>query len=160
MELSGEILVCHFFSGIPGPQFMSHRAFRQLSRGLPEDAVFWMCATDPASLYGLPLTDLRAQLFRRVASNHLVYRGATKVLTSQRHGRVLEIGVDPDDPRLAEYLMPLDHLLTRTLSPLRQVEIEQINGRIAATSDYAEALQRIFEVRRDHHHLILFRRTR
>lgn len=40
MELSGEILVGHFFSGIPGPQFMSHRAFRQLSRGLPEDAVF------------------------------------------------------------------------------------------------------------------------
>ena len=56
MELSGEILVGHFFSGIPGPQFMSHRAFRQLPRGLPEDAVFWMCATDPASLYGLPLT--------------------------------------------------------------------------------------------------------
>ena len=106
------------------------------------------------------LTDLRAQLPRRVASNHLVYRGATKVLTLQRHGRVLEIGVDPDDPRLAEYLMPLDHLLTRTLSPLRQVEIEQINGRIAATSGYAEALQRIFAVRRDHHHLILFRRTR
>ena len=64
------------------------------------------------------------------------------------------------DPRLAEYLMPLDHLLTRTLSPRRQVKIEQINGRIAATSDYAEALQRIFEVRRDHHHLSLFRRTR
>ena len=57
------------------------------------------------------MTDLRAQLPRRVASNHLVYRGATKVLTLQQHGRVLEIGVDPDDPRLAEYLMPLDHLL-------------------------------------------------
>lgn len=159
MELSGEVLAGHFFSGIPGPQFMSHRAFRQLSRGLPADAIFWLSAIDPASLCGLPLPDLRARLPRRVASNHLAYRGSEPVLTSMRHGRVLEIGVDPDDPQLAEILTPLDHLLTRTLSPLRQIEIEQINGRPAAASGYAEALQRIFEVRRDHHDLILFRRS-
>jgi ATP-dependent Lhr-like helicase len=159
MELSGEILAGHFFGGIPGPQFMSHRAFRQLSRGLPEDAVYWMCATDPASMCGLALPELRSRLPRRVASNHLVYRGATRVLSSQRHGRVLEIDVDADDPRLAEYLAPLDHLLTRTLSPLRQIEIEQINGQPAATTAYAETLQRIFEVRRDHHNLIIFRRS-
>ena len=67
--------------------------------------------------------------------------------------------MDADDSRLAEYLAPLDHLLTRTLSPLRQIEIEQINGQPAATTAYAEALQRIFEVRRDHHHLIIFRRS-
>ena len=28
MELSGEILAGHFFEGVPGPQFASHRAFR------------------------------------------------------------------------------------------------------------------------------------
>ncbi|MBT3341939.1 MAG: DEAD/DEAH box helicase [Gemmatimonadetes bacterium] len=159
MELSGEVLAGHFFSGIPGPQFMSHRAFRQLSRGLPADAIFWLCATDPASLCGLSVPDLRSQLPRRVASNHLVYRGSTIVLRSMRHGKALEIGVDPHDVQLPEILAPLDHLLTRTLSPLRQIVVEQINGQPAAASGYSEALQRIFEVRRDHHHLILFRRS-
>jgi len=40
MELSGEILAGRFFDDIPGPQFASHRAFHQLTRGLPEDAIF------------------------------------------------------------------------------------------------------------------------
>ncbi len=37
MELSGEVMAGIFFHGIPGPQFISHRAFRRLQRKLPED---------------------------------------------------------------------------------------------------------------------------
>jgi ATP-dependent Lhr-like helicase len=55
MELSGEVLTGYFFHGVPGPQFISHEAFRMLQRKLPQDVIFWVPATDPASLCGLKL---------------------------------------------------------------------------------------------------------
>jgi ATP-dependent helicase Lhr and Lhr-like helicase len=159
MELSGEILAGRFFDGIPGPQFASHRAFRQLTRGLPEDAVFWVCAVDPASICGLNLPDLRATMPRRVPSTHLVYHGARIVLQSVRHGSQLTFHTPPDDTNLTRFLAPLDHLLTRPVNPVRQLEVETIQGEPASASPYADALRTTFEVRRDHHSLILLRRT-
>jgi ATP-dependent Lhr-like helicase len=53
MELSGEVLSGYFFEGITGLQFVSHEAFRMLQEALPQDAVFWINAADPASLCGL-----------------------------------------------------------------------------------------------------------
>jgi ATP-dependent Lhr-like helicase len=159
MELSGEVLAGHFFDGVPGPQFASHRAFRQLSRGLPHDAVFWLCAADPASACGLGLPDLRTLLPRRVPSTHLVYRGPELVLESNRNGRQLVFHVAPDDPRLPEFLAPLDHLLTRPQQPVRQLEVETIGGQPAAHSPYADALRTAFDTRRDHHTLILLRKA-
>jgi ATP-dependent Lhr-like helicase len=38
MELSGEVLTGWFFRGVPGPQFISHQAFRMLQRKFPEGA--------------------------------------------------------------------------------------------------------------------------
>ena len=157
MELSGEILAGHFFEGVPGPQFASHRAFRLLSRGLPGDAVFWLSAADPASACGLGLEGLRASLPRRVAGTHLVYHGSRLVLESRRHGRRLAFHVAPDDPRLPEYLAPLDHLLTRARQPVRQLEIETIDGGPAASSPFADILGTLFDLRRDHRSLILLR---
>ena len=157
MELSGEILAGHFFEGVPGPQFASHRAFRLLSRGLPQEAVYWLSAADPASVCGLGLEDLRASLPRRVAGTHLVYHGARLVLESRRNGRRLVFHVSPDDPRLPEYLAPLDHLLTRARQPVRQLEIETIDGGPAASSLFADILGAQFDLRRDHHNLILLR---
>jgi ATP-dependent Lhr-like helicase len=58
MELSGEILSGHFFAGIPGLQFISHRGFHSLNRGLPEGEIYWICAADPASPCG-PVIDFR-----------------------------------------------------------------------------------------------------
>ena len=75
MELSGELLSGCFFEGIPGPQFISHRAFRTLERALPDDRIFWINATDPASLCGMPLEGLRGVLPKRFGSTHLVYKG-------------------------------------------------------------------------------------
>ena len=157
MELSGEILAGHFFEGVPGPQFASHRAFRLLSRGLPEDAVFWLSAADPASACGLGLEGLRSSLPPRVAGTHLVYHGSRLVLESRRNGRRLVFHAAPDDPRLPEYLAPLDHLLTRARQPVRQLEIETIDGGPAASSPFADALGTLFDLRRDHRSLILLR---
>jgi ATP-dependent Lhr-like helicase len=100
MELSGEVLAGRFFDGIPGPQFASHLAFRQLTRGLPEDALFWICAVDPASVCGLALPELRGTMPRRVPSTHLVYRGTRLVLESIRNGSQLTFHVAPDDADL------------------------------------------------------------
>ena len=157
MELSGEVLAGHFFEGVPGPQFASHRAFRLLSRGLPPEAVYWLSAADPASACGLGLEGLRASLPRRVAGTHLVYHGARLVLESRRNGRRLVFHVAPDDPRLPEYLAPLDHLLTRARQPVRQLEIETIDGGPAAASPFADVLGAQFDLRRDHRNLILLR---
>ena len=98
MELSGEILAGHFFEGVPGPQFASHRAFRLLSRGLPGDAVFWLSAADPASACGLGLEGLRSSLPPRVAGTHLVYHGSRLVLESRRNGRRLVFHAAPRRP--------------------------------------------------------------
>lgn len=157
MELSGEILAGHFFEGVPGPQFASHRAFRLLSRELPREAVFWLSAADPASACGLGLEGLRASLPRRVAGTHLVYHGPRLVLESHRNGRRLVFHVAPDDPRLPEYLAPLDHLLTRARQPVRQLEIETVDGAPAASSPFADVLGAHFDLRRDHRSLILLR---
>ncbi|MCW0295056.1 hypothetical protein NIL11_26940, partial [Klebsiella pneumoniae] len=65
MELSGEVLAGYFFHGIPGPQFISHQAFRSLQRQLPEDTIFWFNATDPVSLCGRGLDGMRGILPKR-----------------------------------------------------------------------------------------------
>ena len=157
MELSGEVLAGRFFDGIPGPQFASHLAFRQLTRGLPEDALFWICAVDPASVCGLALPELRGTMPRRVPSTHLVYRGTRLVLESIRNGSQLTFHVAPDDVDLTRYLAPLDHLLRRPTNPIRQIDVETIQGQPASASPYADVLRTLFEVRRDHHNLILLR---
>jgi len=62
LELGGEALSGQFFEGVPGLQFCSPDALRLLKRPLPEDAVYWMNAADPASLCGIPLEGLRPAL--------------------------------------------------------------------------------------------------
>jgi ATP-dependent Lhr-like helicase len=167
MELSGEVLTGYFFHGIPGPQFVSHEAFRRLQRELPglpeeleksEEAVYWMCATDPASLCGVPLEGLKGKLPRRVASTHLVYHGGKLVMESRRGGKTLLFHVPEDDPHLQTYLGLLDHLLTRKFQPLRRIVIETINGADAAPSPYADALGIRFDVSPDFKNLVLYRK--
>jgi len=95
MELSGEVMAGIFFHGIPGPQFISHQAFRNLQHKLPEDAVYWMNATDPASLCGIQLDSIRGSLPPRLSGTHLVYRGTKLVFISRRNGRELTFNVPP-----------------------------------------------------------------
>ncbi len=146
MELSGEILAGCFFEGIPGPQFISHRAFRELQRALPEQVIYWLNATDPASLCGLGLHSLREELPKRLVGTHLVYRGTDLVVISERLAKALIFRVPPDDPRMAEYLGFLRHLLSRRFQPKRRLVIETINGEAASRSPYVDALRICFDV--------------
>ena len=141
MELSGELLSGSFFLGIPGLQFMSQEAYRDLTKGLPGDAVYWVNATDPASLCGSGLAGFPDRLPARLPSTHLVYRGVRLVLVSRRYGKDLELMTPPDDPQLPEYLAFFRVLLTREFNPLKRVFVERVNGEAAAVSPYATALK-------------------
>lgn len=156
MELSGEILAGYFFREIPGPQFISHKGFRLLQAGLAKDAIFWMNAMDPASPCGLGLG--QTEMPRRVPGNHLVFKGETLVLASQRKGRALTLHALPEDPDLALYFDVLSHLLNRESNPLTCIVVETINGKAAAQSPYAVCLKTLFDVVTEFKHLVLYRR--
>ena len=159
IELSGEVMSGVFFHGIPGPQFISHRAFRSLQRRLPEDAIYWINATDPAAVCGIPLDSLRG-FPARVASNHLVYHGVRLVVVSKRNGKDLTFFVPPDDPHLAEYMVSLRHLLHRRFQPLRRITIETINDEEADRSPYLPVLRTLFDVSVDYRDVTIYRKVR
>ncbi len=157
MELSGEIVAGCFFTDIPGPQFMSHRAFRLLQRSLPDEAVFWLNACDPISPCGMPLEAWRGAFPRRVPSHHLVFHGSRPVLISERNGKSLTIAVAPGDPNLTRYFCILHHLLSRPFQSVRQLTIEAINGEAAGRSPYVDDIKTCFEARLDYTDLVIYR---
>lgn len=159
MELSGELVAGQFFEGIDGLQFMSPEALQQFGRPLPQEAVFWINAIDPASLCGLDLAPLKGALPRRLPGVHLVYHGPRPVVVSQAMGARLTVRVSPDHPRLGDYFAFLHHLLTRAVMPLRSIRIRRINDAPAATQNaYAAVLAELFETVVDHHDITLYRR--
>jgi ATP-dependent Lhr-like helicase len=142
MELSGEVLSGYFFEGVPGLQFISHDAFRMIQEPLPQDAVFWINAVDPASLCGLSSTSLKQDLPARIASTYLVYHGAKLVMIAKRLGKALEIFVEPDAARFPDYCMLFGDMLNREFKPLQRISIETINGGPALRSPYVEVLKK------------------
>ncbi len=158
MELSGEVLSGHFFRGIHGAQFISHAAFRMLRAGLPDNAVYFLSAVDPASVCGLGLEGLPADLPRRVATSHVVFRGGTPVLVSTKSGRELLIRTEPTDPALPEYFTHIKVALGRAFDAVKSFEIETINGEPAPRSPYREALAAVFNVSSGPRTLVVGRR--
>jgi ATP-dependent Lhr-like helicase len=154
------LLAGYFFKGVPGPQFISRRAFQLLQQEVDEDLVFWVHAADPASLCGVPLETLKGNLPPRVAGTHLVYHGMKIVMISRRNGKDLTFYVPPDDSRLPEYFIALRHLLTRPFQPLKRVAVETINGGRAPESPYVPALKGSFEVIVDYKNVNLFESRR
>ncbi|WP_275423344.1 Lhr family helicase [Geomonas subterranea] len=142
MEMSGELLSGNFFAGLPGLQFVSQEAYRMLERGLPQDAVFWLNAADPASLCGSGVEGLRAALPSRIPSTHLVYHGTDLVLISRRYGKELEFRAEADHPQLDSYFSLFRTLVGRDFNPLKRITVERINGEPAKESPYAGALRR------------------
>jgi ATP-dependent Lhr-like helicase len=140
MELGGEIVSGRFFEGIQGLQFASPEAFEELKAGLPEEAVYWVNAADPASLCGAEPEALRGVLPPRVPSTHVVFRGGEVALVSRRHGRELEMRVPVGDPALQEYLGVFRVMVDRDVRPLSAVHVETINGEPAPRSPYAKSL--------------------
>lgn len=157
MELSGEVLAGYFFKNIPGPQFISHAAFRLLQKDPLAQSIYWLNATDPISMAGIQLTELKAQLPRRIASNHLVYHGSTLVLVSEKNGNRLQINKPADDADILNYFISLKHLLYRSFNPLKQIRIELINGESARRSDYLNPLGIAFDLQVDHKDVTLRR---
>jgi ATP-dependent Lhr-like helicase len=137
MELSGEILSGYFFEGISGVQFASHRGFRLLREGLPDSAVFWISAADPASVsgLGLPIDGLPP----RLATSHLVYHGSRLVLVSKKGGKDLELRIVADHPSLQRYLGLFADHLTREAAPRTSIRVERINELPARASPYKQA---------------------
>jgi ATP-dependent Lhr-like helicase len=158
MELSGEVLAGHFFTGISGLQFISPPAYRLLRDGLPSDRIFWMGALDPASPCGLALEELKGRLPPRRVGTHLVYHGTQLVVVASRQGRELRIEVGPDHPFLRDYLGFLKVLLTRQFGPLHGIAVESINGEVATDSPFVAPLAEMFGVSREPGALKLRRR--
>jgi ATP-dependent helicase Lhr and Lhr-like helicase len=158
MELSGEILTGYFFHGVPGPQFISHKTLRALQGKLPDDAVYWISAVDPASPCGTALELLKSSLPRRIPGTHLVYHGPKLVLVSQRNGRRLSIHVSHDHDRLKEYWCVLHHLLERKSSPLRRIIVETINDEPAKGSPYLKSLAEEFDLSVDYKRVTLYQK--
>jgi len=157
MELSGEVLGGYFFHGLSGLQFASHQAFRTLQGRLPDDAVYWLNATDPASVCGLGIDGFRGKLPKREVGSHLVYQGSKLVLTSQRQGKSLTIDAEATDPMMTQYLAPLRHMLTRSFQPVSRLTIETINDEDAAKSPYVDALRTAFDAMVDYRTVVLYR---
>jgi len=147
LELGGELVGGHYFEGISGLQFAAPGALRALDAGLPEGAVWWHAATDPASLCGVDLPRLKSWLPRRVAGTFLVWHGERLALVIRRMGRELEFAVDPGSAVVPALLRPLEILLTRAFDPLRSIEVETINGMPAGESDYLPAFSRFSRAR-------------
>ncbi len=158
MELSGEVLAGQFFQGVRGLQLISQAAFRELRRGLPEDAVWWLAAGDPASLCGVEIEGLKASLPARQATTYLVYHGRRPVLVAKRRGRELDPRVGPDHPHLESYLGVLKMLLTRDVQPLPSIDVETIAGEPAVASPYRAKLAEIFHVTAEPRALKLWKR--
>jgi ATP-dependent helicase Lhr and Lhr-like helicase len=158
MELSGEVLSGYFFHGIPGLQFISPQAFRILQGKLPEDAVYWLNAADPASMCGVLLDAIHEKLPARHSTTHLVYRGNKLMVISKRNGQEFTFFFPPDDPRFAEYTDFLRHMLTRHFQPIRRIRVETINGEKAVQSPYLPGLRTSFEVLTDYRFVNLLRK--
>jgi ATP-dependent Lhr-like helicase len=140
MELSGEIVSGYFFEGISGLQFMSHESFRMLREILPQDAVYWINATDPVSLCGSSLGPLQG-LPSRIASTHLVYHGSRLVMISKRLGKSIDLFVGPDDVHLPDYFALFKDLLTREFNPIQKIIVESVNNGPVLRSSYVETLK-------------------
>ncbi|PKN66499.1 MAG: ATP-dependent helicase [Deltaproteobacteria bacterium HGW-Deltaproteobacteria-15] len=158
MELSGEVLTGYFFHGIPGPQFISHEAFRILQRPLTEDGIYWISAADPVSLCGIPLESLKGKLPRRMPGTHLVYRGSVLILISRQSGKKLSFHVPPDDPSIPTGLEFLRAMMNRKFQPIRRISVETINEKPAGTSPYLPVLRTLFDVSVDHRKVTLHSR--
>jgi len=141
MELSGEIVSGHFFKGIPGLQFCTPNALGILTRGLPHDAIYWMNATDPASLCGIGLEELKPSLPHRIPTTHIVFHGSKPVLISKKNGKELLFLVEPDNSSISQYLEFFKTLIAREFQPLKYIGVETVNDMPVLESPYKEKLK-------------------
>jgi len=158
LELSGEVVSGYFFTGIPGPQFISPEALRLFRGELPKDHIFWISAVDPVSLCGLSLDPLRKYMPRRIEGTYLVYRGSKLIIILRKKGRDLTINIPPSELKNDRYFDVFKHLLTRDFKPLRRIIIDLINQKQAPVSPYIPLFKNFFEVTVDTKNVSLYKR--
>jgi ATP-dependent Lhr-like helicase len=158
MELSGEVLSGYFFTGIPGPQFISPEALRLFRSVLPKDHIFWISAVDPVSLCGLPLDPMREYMPRRLDGTYLVYHGTKLIIIMKKKGRDLTIDIPPHELKDDRYFNVFKHLLTREFQPMRRVIIDFINQKPAPISPYISIFKNYFDVTVDVKNVSLYKR--
>ena len=103
--------------------------------------MFWINATDPASLCGIKPEGLTRPLPSRIVSTHLVFHGNRLVLVSKRNHKRLDIHEPPDSIHLSRYYELFKDLVNREFNPIRSVRIEEINGQKATRSPYGASLK-------------------
>ena len=155
LELAGEVIGGRFFEGAEGLQFASKEAFRALRQELPRKAIYWLAATDPASVCGLGLSGLVKVLPKRLAATRLVYRGSELAMEIQRGGKSLVFHVAPEDADLPEILGALEILLRQGGRAVGQLRVEEINGMDARSSPYLESLDARFRMHCDHKRVVI-----
>jgi ATP-dependent Lhr-like helicase len=109
---------------------------------LPQDAIYWINATDPVSLCGI-LPGSVPGLPPRIASTHLVYHGSRLVMISRRMGKSIDLFVGPEDVNLPEYFSLFRDMLTREFNPVQKIIVETVNGSPVLQSPHAEALKQL-----------------
>ncbi|MBX7257201.1 MAG: ATP-dependent helicase, partial [Candidatus Hydrogenedentes bacterium] len=159
MELAGELVTGYFFEDIPGLQFTTSAALETFLGPMPEESIFWLNATDPASFCGSELPALKETLPRRLQGTHIVYHGARLVIVSKGNGKELEIRVPVESLDLPDYFGFMEHLLARSFMPLPSIAIETINGERAASSPYLSILESLFEVAADWNKVTAYKRA-
>jgi ATP-dependent Lhr-like helicase len=141
MELAGELSAGRFFSGINSLQFAPPYIERDLEAAEALSNVYWINAADPASPAGLDAEGLDPRLPSRSSSNRLCFKGSELIAVSLKSGKEACIFIGPDDPDLPKIAAFFSAPKTRKVLPEKKIVIETINGKSAASSEYAEAFK-------------------
>jgi ATP-dependent Lhr-like helicase len=99
-----------------------------------------MNATDPASLCGMGLEQLKPLYPHRLPTTYLVFHGHKPVLISKKNGKELVFNVEPGHPCIAEYLEFFNTLVGREFQPLKYVGVEVVNDLPVLESPYKQVL--------------------
>jgi ATP-dependent Lhr-like helicase len=115
-----------------------------------------MNATDPASVCGIGLDELRPMFPHRLTTTHLVFHGKRLVLISKRNGKELVFNVKPDDPGIPGCLEFFKVLVGREFQPLKYISVETVNDEPVLESPFKQALHD-FGFRKDYKSMALMK---
>ncbi len=156
LELAGECVAGSFFDGIAGVQFASPAAVQRMHTVLPDEAVYWINATDPISPCGLRIERMGEELPARLKTTRLIYRGSKLAIVVRKSGKELDMHYDPNDPALTECLEALRIVLHRDSTHRSGVGVDAINSVASLKSEYLDALRVYFSVIGDARRITLY----
>ena len=145
MELSGEVVMGHFFDGTSTPQFATPRAVSMLTSHPPSDPNFFVSALDPIAPCGLSLD--WPELPQRRQGNYLVFHAGKLALTLEGYGRAAHYHVPWDHEAIDEINGVFRHIVKLRR---KRVNLTTINNKPALDSQYIGGIERAISLSRDH----------